>query len=182
LHVVSVRAPLQLPGWSGYHWYVVPQVGHPDPETFQASFAALASCHDALWADTGIGPQDTVLAGFSMGTVMSYALGLGQGRPAIAGIAAFSGFIPTVSGWQPSLADRSETRAFIAHGRQDPVIEVSFGRAARDTLQAGGIDVSYHESDVGHQLDPANLPLAAAWLGQTLVPRSADPSDRQPIG
>ena len=38
LHAVAPRAPFQLPGWSGYHWYIVPQVGYPDPETFQAAY------------------------------------------------------------------------------------------------------------------------------------------------
>ena len=41
-----------------------------------------------------------------MGSVMSYSLGLGPDRPAPAGIMAFSGFIPTVEGWQPDIADR----------------------------------------------------------------------------
>ena len=31
LHVATPRAPLQLPGWPGHHWYVVPRVGYPDP-------------------------------------------------------------------------------------------------------------------------------------------------------
>ena len=35
--------------------------------------------HDGLWEETGVGPERTVLAGFSMGTVMSYAMGLGAG-------------------------------------------------------------------------------------------------------
>ncbi len=34
LHVVSPRAPLSLPGSPGFHWYLVPRVGYPDPETF----------------------------------------------------------------------------------------------------------------------------------------------------
>ncbi len=169
LHVVSTRGPLQLPGWPGYHWYTVPRVGYPDAVSFQESYTALAECHDTLWASTGITPLRTVFAGFSMGTVMSYALGLGGNRPAVAGIIAFSGFIPTVSGFEPSLSDRTHTRAFIAHGRQDPVIDVSFGRAARDTLQADGIDVSYHESDCAHEIDPAHIPAAASWLATTLL-------------
>ncbi len=45
-----------------------------------------------------------MLGGFSMGAVMSYAMGLGAGRPAPCGILAFSGFIPTVEDWQPELA------------------------------------------------------------------------------
>ena len=40
LHVVTPRGPLQLPGWAGYHWYVVPRVGYPDPDTFHAAYAA----------------------------------------------------------------------------------------------------------------------------------------------
>src|ERR1700745_4236122 len=91
LLVVTPRAPLTLPGAPGYHWYRVPRVGHPDPQTFAAAFAALAEFHDGLWERTGIAPGRTVLGGFSMGTVMSYALGLGGERPAPAGVLAFSG-------------------------------------------------------------------------------------------
>ena len=36
LLVVAPRAPLQLPGSPGYHWYRVPRVGYPDLETFDA--------------------------------------------------------------------------------------------------------------------------------------------------
>ena len=72
LHVVTPRAPLQLPGWPGYHWYVVPRVGYPDPETFHAAYGALAAFHDELWERTGVTPERTVLGGFSMGSVMSY--------------------------------------------------------------------------------------------------------------
>src|SRR3954447_17598901 len=167
LHVVTPRAPLTL-GGPGYHWYVVPRVGYPDHDTFHAAYHGLANFHDALWARTGLTPERTVLGGFSMGSVMSYALGLGPGRPAPAGILAFSGFIPTVDGWQPSLADRTGTRAFVAHGRNDPVMEVGFARRARELLEAGGLPVEYHESDAAHHIDPAHVPPAVDWLGVTL--------------
>ncbi|HEX5711953.1 MAG TPA: phospholipase [Solirubrobacterales bacterium] len=169
LRVVAPRAPLQLPGSPGYHWYLVPRVGYPDPETFYAARAALAELHDELWAETGVGPERTVLGGFSMGSVMSYALGLDSERPAPAGILAFGGFVPTVEGWQPSLADREATRAFIGHGRLDPIIDIEFARRARALLEEGGLPVTYRESDVGHQIDPASLADAIAWLGETLV-------------
>jgi len=168
LRVVTPRAPLDLPGSPGYHWYLVPRVGHPDPETFAAARAALAALHDRLWEETGVGPERTVLGGFSMGAVMSYAMALGAERPAPAGILAFSGFVPTVAGWEPALADRTGTRAFVAHGRNDPVIEVGFARRARELLEAGGLEVEYRESELGHQIDPTDLRDAAAWLGETL--------------
>jgi phospholipase/carboxylesterase len=168
LRVVLPRAPLQLPGSPGYHWYLVPRVGFPDPETFFAARAALAELHDELWAESGVGPERTVLGGFSMGAVMSYAMGLGGDRPAVAGILAFSGFVPTVEGWQPSLTDRAGTRAFVAHGRNDPVIGIEFAERARELLEAGGLEVEYRESELGHQIDPAQLADAAAWLGRVL--------------
>lgn len=168
LRVVSARAPLTLPGSPGYHWYLVPRVGYPDPETFHAARAALAEFHDRIWEESGVGPERTVFAGFSMGSVMSYAMGLGADRPAVAGILAFSGFVPTVEGWEPSLADRADTRAFIAHGRHDPIMEVGFARRARELLEAGGLDVTYRESDLGHQIDPADLAEATGWLAATL--------------
>jgi phospholipase/carboxylesterase len=168
LHVVAPRAPLQLPATPGYHWYLVPRVGYPDPASFQAASLALAELHDELWERTGIAQERTILGGFSMGCVMSYALGLGGARPAPAGILAFSGFLPTVEGWQPDLAGRAGLRTFIAHGRHDPVIEIEFARRARRELEAAGLQVDYHESDGGHQIDAAHIPAAVAWLGQTL--------------
>jgi phospholipase/carboxylesterase len=47
-------------------------------------------------------------------------------------------------------------------------MEVEFARRARDLLVSGGLDVEYHESDVGHTIDPAHLPAAIAWLGAVL--------------
>lgn len=168
LHVVTPGGPLTVPGWPGKHWYVVPRVGFPDPETFAAAYRALADFHDELWQRTGLGPERTVLGGFSMGSVMSYALGLGGDRPAPAGIMAFSGFVPSVDGWSPDLPGRQQLRAFVAHGRQDPIMDVAFGRQATELLRAGGIDVDYRESDAAHQIVPTDVLAAASWLNETL--------------
>jgi phospholipase/carboxylesterase len=164
LHAVTPRAPLTLPGWPGYHWYVVPRVGYPDPETFHAAYRQLAEFHDELWERTGVPPERTVLGGFSMGSVMSYSLGLGGERPAPAGILAFAGFVPVVDGWEADLGRAGRTRVFIAHGRNDPIMEVDFARQARNLLEGGGFEVEYHESDVAHEIDPAHVRSAADWL------------------
>jgi len=169
LHIVTPRAPLTL-GGPGYHWYVVPRVGYPDHDTFHAAYRGLASFHDEVWQRTGLTPRQTVLGGFSMGSVMSYALGLGPDRPTPAGILAFSGFIPVVDGWQPDLG--KDPRVFIAHGRRDPIMDVGFARRARELLT--GHDVEYHESDAGHHIDPAHVPAAISWVEATLA-RSASP-------
>ena len=168
LHAIMPRAPLTLPGSPGYHWYRVPRVGYPDLDTFWAAFHQLAALHDSLWATTGLGPERTVLGGFSMGCVMSYALGLGTGRPMPAGILAFSGFLPTVEGWQPDLGSRSGMPVFISHGQNDPVIAIGFAHRARQLLQAADLSVEYHELDGGHQIDPRAARSARTWLSGVL--------------
>lgn len=150
---VTPRAPLTLPP-GGYHWYVVPRVGYPDPETFRQSFDLLGGFLDALPDAIGVPRERTVLGGFSMGAVMSYALGLGQGRIPPAAILAFSGFIPTVEGFDLNLEDRAGYPIVVAHGTLDPVIPIDFAQAARDRLQAAGLDVEYHESPMPHTIDP----------------------------
>jgi phospholipase/carboxylesterase len=155
--------PLFLPP-GGRHWYVVPRVGYPDPDTFQASFALLEREIPRL---TGVPWERTVLGGFSQGTVMAYALGLGAGRPTPAGIVAMSGFIPTVEGWTADL-DRPGLPVWIAHGERDPVISVQFARSARDALTAGGADVTYHEHPGAHHVDPRALAEFPGWVTRAL--------------
>jgi phospholipase/carboxylesterase len=177
LLVVTPRAPLTVPGWPGNHWYMVPRVGYPDPDTFRRAYIELAAFHDELWERTGIAPERTVFGGFSMGSVMSYALGLAGERPAPAGIMAFSGFIPTVEGWQADLESRTQLPVFIAHGRQDRVIDVAFARRAHELLVAAGLPVNYHESDAGHQIDPTHIPAATEWLAAATGDLSKAPAD-----
>jgi phospholipase/carboxylesterase len=173
LHVVTPRAPLTLPGFPGYHWYVVPRVGYPDPATFHVAYRELADLHDELWERTGLGPEQTVLGGFSMGTVMSYVLAFDAERPAPRGILGFSGFIPTVAGWEPDLANRTGVRVFIAHGRRDQVIPVELAREAAGRLRDAGVQVDYRESEAGHHIDPREIPHAGTWLRATFEPRPA---------
>ena len=170
---VTTGAPLTNVAPGGRHWYIVPRVGYPDHDTFHASYGLLTGFIDELLAERGIGWENTVIGGFSMGAVMSYAVALGPGRPAPGGLLAFSGFVPTVDGWQPELAGRERLPVFIHHGANDPVISVEFARRAREVLAAGGIEAEYLETDAGHWLPPEALGPArrvVAAVGRAPVP------------
>ena len=160
---VTARAPLELsPG--GFHWYVTRTLGYPDHDTFHHSYALAARWLDALADALGVPWSRTVLGGFSMGAVMSYALGLGAGRPAPAGILAFSGFMPTVDGFELDLSGRDGYPVAIGHGTQDPVIPVEFGRDARRRLEEAGARVLYRESPMFHAIDPAFVQVLQSWV------------------
>jgi phospholipase/carboxylesterase len=168
---VTPRAPLSLPP-GGYHWYVVPRVGYPDPKTFFDAFALLSDWLDSLPEALGVPWDRTVLGGFSMGAVMSYSLGLGPARSAPAGICALSGFIPTVAGFDLELSGRDCYPVAIGHGTEDPIIGIEFARDARARLEASGCDVLYREAPIGHGVDPAFLPELAGWVQERTPPLS----------
>jgi phospholipase/carboxylesterase len=166
---ITPGAPLTNIPPGGRHWYVVPRVGYPDPETFHRSYELLTGFLDETLEARGIGWDRAVIGGFSMGTVMSYAVGLGEGRPSPAGILALSGFLPTVEGWHPELEGRERLPVLIHHGTQDPVMEVGFGRAANETLKRGGLDVTYIETDAGHWVPPELLERFEEFVARVLL-------------
>jgi phospholipase/carboxylesterase len=164
---VTPGGPLSLPP-GGRHWYAIRQLGYPPPETFLPTYERLCKWLDALPEALGVPAERTILGGFSQGGVMSYAAGLGAGRPGPAGIMALSAFVPTVEGLELDLADRDGFPVAIAHGSRDPVIGVEWGRRARDLLVDAGCDVLYVESEVSHTLDPRGLPRLAEWVQRTV--------------
>jgi phospholipase/carboxylesterase len=161
---ITPRAPLALPP-GGRHWYVVRELGYPDPETFLPTHRAAGEWLDSLPATTGIPLERTVLGGFSQGCVMSWALGLGAGRQRPAGIIALSGFMPSGDGFELDLTNLDGYPVAIGHGSFDPVIGVEWGRQANERMLAAGANVIYQESPMGHTIDPAFVTRLAGWLG-----------------
>jgi phospholipase/carboxylesterase len=153
---VTPRGPLSLPP-GGAHWYAFQQVGYPDPPSFFETYAAVDE-----WLG-GFNFEHVVLGGFSQGAVMTYAMGLGQGRPRPSALVALSGFMPTVPGFELALEPPLPPAA-IGHGTYDDVISVEFARQARDTLEAAGGEVRYREYPLAHGVDPAFLAELAPWL------------------
>jgi len=157
---IAAQAPLALPP-GGWHWYRLGGIPTPDPATFRSSLPVLIGLLDDLPV-----PRDrVVLGGFSQGAVMSWAAGLARGTARPAGIVALSGFVPRVEGFSLELEGLDGYPVAIAHGAQDPVIPIGFGREARDLLAAAGADVTWLETPSPHTVDPAVLPPLAAFVG-----------------
>ena len=155
----TLRGPLSLPP-GGWHWYRLGGIPTPDPDTFRSTFSEVEEWLDSL----PLPIERTVIGGFSQGSVMSYALGLGAGRPSPAGIVALSGFLPQVPGFELDLDSRGGLPVAIGHGTHDPIIGVEFGRQARRRLEEAGLDVTWRESPMMHSVDPAYLAELADWL------------------
>ena len=164
---LTPRGPLSLPP-GGAHWYAVHEIGYPDPSTFTPTYEAVAAWLAGVWERTGLTAAQTVVGGFSQGSVMTYALGLAAGRPRPAALVALSGFMPTVPGFELDLEPPLAPVA-IGHGAFDPVISVDWSRRARETLEAAGADVLYREYPLPHAVDPRFLAELAPWISTALA-------------
>jgi phospholipase/carboxylesterase len=161
---VTPRGPLSLPP-GGAHWYVIREVGHPDRDSFLASYEALSGWLDALPGELSAEGGRCVLGGFSQGAVMSYALALGRDRPRPDALVALSGFIPSAEGFEIDLSDSSRPKVAIGHGTFDPVIDVEFSRQARQVLEQAGFEVLYREAPLAHTVDAGFLAEVSRWIG-----------------
>jgi phospholipase/carboxylesterase len=160
---ITPRGPLTLPP-GGAHWYRLGGIPTPDPETFHPSYERLAAFLDGLPV-----PMDrVVLGGFSQGAVMSYALGLGKGRPRPAGLVALSGFMPRVPGFSLDFENLEGYPVALAHGSYDPVIPEGFGAEAKRLLEDAGADVLWRETPVTHTIDPGIVPDLVAFVQRVL--------------
>jgi phospholipase/carboxylesterase len=98
---------------------------------------------------------------------MTYALSLGRGRPRPSALIAFSGFIPTVEGFELDPSPPLPQVA-IGHGTYDPVISVEWSRRARAELEAAGAEVVYREYPLPHAVDPGYLSELSPWVAGVL--------------
>lgn len=172
LAAFTPRAPLTPPGHTGNHWYVVERVGFPDPETFAGTYSVLDGWLGSVAEETGVPPERTVIGGFSQGGVMSYAIGLGPGRPRPAAIVALSCFVPTVEGWEPDFAGRADLPVYVSHGERDPIIPVEFARQARELLE-GRVELTYGEHPGGHTIDPRSFDVLREFVTNAVSQSSA---------
>ena len=79
----------------------------------------------------------------------------------------FSGFVPTVEGFELGL-DPPLPPVAIGHGTYDNVIGVEWGRRARDLLTEAGANVLYREYPLPHAIDPAFLADLRPWLANAV--------------
>lgn len=116
----------------------------------------------------GIRPERIVLAGFSQGGASVLHTGLRYPRR-LAGILALSTYLP-LHDKVPAEAHATSRGlpVFLAHGRSDDIVPWSFGQLTRTALSALGVDLAWHEYDMGHSVTPAEIADIRVWLLQRL--------------
>jgi phospholipase/carboxylesterase len=165
LRAVSLQGPVAL-GGPMRAWFNLSQDARGrisfDPDEARAAVQSAAGAIEEI-AAASLRP---LLLGFSQGA--GIALGVALLRPdLVAGVLSFSGVARALE--ERDHAPLEKLRGFpvfAAHGRQDPLLPISLGRSLRDDLTKLGVDVSWHEYDMGHVVVPDEIRDAKAWLAK----------------
>jgi phospholipase/carboxylesterase len=167
--VVSVRAPFRFEqGLGGYTWYDVQDVGIPHPKQFEESYNRLAQLVLDVNQNYPVDPRRVFMLGFSMGSIMSFALSLTKPE-LIRGVVAHSVYIPENTSLQFAWDRLQNLSLFVAHGVNDPVIPVHLGRRAHDLLSKTQADLTYKEYPIPHSMSEQSVSDLADWLQKKLA-------------
>jgi len=168
---VAPNAPEQCTGNPmGFQWFPIPWIdGSSEEESERGMTQAIDDLNayvDATMEEEGVSEAETILVGFSQGTMM--ALHIAPRREdQFAGIVAFSGRL-----LRPELlADEAKSKppVVLIHGDQDDVVPPISMPEAGDALQEAGFPVYGHVmKGTGHGIAPDGLGVALSFIGQQL--------------
>jgi phospholipase/carboxylesterase len=117
----------------------------------------------------GVPASRIVLAGFSQGSAVTLGAGLRYPQP-LAGLVGMSGYLPLAD---TTAAERhpanQATPVFMAHGRSDGIVPLARGAASRDTLQALGLAVEWHDYPMEHSVCMEEVQDLNRWLLRVLA-------------
>jgi len=163
---ISPRAPLVL-GRNSYEWFRVKVIGSPDPEQVAAALETIHHFIDEILSAYPIDPSKLFLLGFSQGSLLSMCYAL-EHPARLVGVVAQSGYIPSSVNLQINEADLRNKPFILTHGIQDTMIPIEWAHASRDRLQKLGVDLTYHEFQMGHNVSLDSLEVISTWLTKQL--------------
>ena len=114
--------------------------------------------------ERGIATQRIVLAGFSQGGALALFTGLRCSEP-LAGLIGLSCYLLLAPSFAAERHSANQgTPVFMAHGAEDPVIDLQLGEATRALLAASGYPLEWHQYPMGHEVCVEELAAIAAFL------------------
>ena len=159
------QGPVQTPvgpQMVGYGWFPITMGGPLDLDAFRAAARQLTEFLDEAQRIYPIDPNRLLLLGFSQGGMMAYDFFLREP-------ARFAGLVALSSRFSPELGseaspDAKQRPVFVAHGTGDELIKIDAGRASREQLLELGLNLTYREYEMGHEINIEVLRELMQWL------------------
>jgi len=167
---VAPNAPEPCDSFAGgYQWF---PLGYEGDRLASRQLGVVQACpvllefFADLWAQTGIAPRHTLIAGFSQGAMMALHAGLAlPAEKTPMGLVGFSGALLPPEGFGGS--DLARPPVCLVHGDSDDVIDPRGSLDANDVLTRAGFEVTCHISpDTPHAIAPDGLAFASDFIAR----------------
>ena len=161
-----MRAPYPFE-FGGYTYFQLSDDGVAEPVMFMESYRRLMSFVEGVASLVEVDPKKIFLLGFSMGTIMLYAMSLTHPEK-FAGVIAQSGFVRDHPDLDFKWNKLSDCGFFITHGVNDPIIPVETARNTRKMFLKSNAKFVYKEYPMGHEISRESLADVCDWLRKKL--------------
>lgn len=163
--VIAAQAPIKLRE-NSYAWYNINRSGAAlaNPAEEERAQQLILQLLDQAQKKYSIPPTRTYLMGFSQGAIMSLCTALTHPEK-INGIAVMSGRLLEEVKSKAVAADKvNKVSIFIAHGTEDKVLGIQFGRDEKAYLDSKQIKYEYHEYPMVHTISKEEMEDIRRWL------------------
>lgn len=162
---VTINGGYEMPSW--YDIKAMTPARAIDQDQLEASADQVIALIKAEQAK-GINLSRIVLAGFSQGGAVVLHTAYIKWQEALGGVLALSTYAPTFADGIELTACQQRTPALCLHGVHDPVVVPSMGRTAFEHLKRWGVEASWQEYPMEHEVLPQEIQDIYAWLSQKL--------------
>lgn len=171
--ILSARAPLTLApnSFAWFHVKFTPSGSLINAEEAEDARQTVVRYIDEMVDEYRADPKRVYLLGFSQGAIISLSVMLTKPE-LLAGVVGMSGrILPEVKPLVVSPEQLKDFPVLVIHGVNDPVLPIQNGRATRDFLSKLGIDLTYREYQMAHQVSETSLADVRSWLSLQLNKR-----------
>ncbi|MEM8923174.1 MAG: hypothetical protein AAGD35_06700 [Actinomycetota bacterium] len=137
----------------------------PDPERLSAQAAAFNRTVEQLAGHHGLAVGASIFAGFCHGAGLAVTAAFCRPpceRPSA--VAMLSGALPQIECVEAGLRTGPWPKMLIQHGSLDPLVDVSEARISGELLTEHGLDVTFAEYPIGHEMTEESMVDLGRWL------------------
>ncbi|MCP3679506.1 MAG: carboxylesterase [Gammaproteobacteria bacterium] len=158
---VTLNMGMEMPSW-----YDIYGLAEDSPQDNQGVVQAQGWINELIKRENerGISTDKIIIGGFSQGGALALATAL-QHPQALAGAAVLSCYLPIAEQILLNLAPANQALPiFIAHGRQDNVVQYDWGKQTHNYLRNHHYPVEWHDYPMAHTTCAEEIKAMAIWL------------------
>ena len=162
---VTINGGYEMPSW--YDILAMSPARAISREQLDESAKMVIDLIEEQKAD-GIDASRIFLAGFSQGGAVVLHAAFVKWQGPLGGVLALSTYAPTFSDELELSASQQRIPALCLHGQYDDVVQNAMGRSAYEHLKQRGINVTWQEYPMGHEVLPQEIRDIGTWLSARL--------------